>query len=63
MKIRLILAVFFFVLILSGRCFGQAGIKIGYSLADNSKVDEYLVDNNTDSVSYTHLTLPTSDLV
>lgn len=48
MKIQLILAVFFFVLILSGRCFGQAGIKIGYSLADNSKVDEYLVDNNTD---------------
>jgi hypothetical protein len=42
MKIRIIFAVFFFILIIAGKCYCQPGIKIGYGLADNSKANEYL---------------------
>ena len=37
-----------FVFILFGTAYGQLGIKTGYSLADNSAADEYLIRNNMD---------------
>jgi hypothetical protein len=47
MSVRIIIAVFFFASIYGKIAHGQASFKVGYSLADNGKVNEYL--NDTDN--------------